>query len=281
MTRGLAPGNCARTTICGGATSGYSETGSWTIASTPSRKMKIEMTPAKRGRSMKKREMSTGGLRSGLAGGLRVRGLVGRRFLAVGRLRCAALRIAGRRAAAGTWRSRWRCRNRHALVVDLQDLRRHRHPGHHPLQPVDDDVLARLHAALHDAHAVDQRARLDLAKLRLAVRADDVDELLRLVGADRAIGDQHRVVRGCVLHPQLRAQPGREQALRVIEARPQADRAGLRIEPVVDEVDLAGVRKALLVGEAETDARRLGARACRSQPQEGLLAAVEVSVDLV
>ena len=53
MTRGLAPGNCARTTICGGATSGYSDTGRLKIAISPARKMKIDSTPAKRGRLMK------------------------------------------------------------------------------------------------------------------------------------------------------------------------------------------------------------------------------------
>jgi len=60
ITRGLAPGNWARTTTCGGATSGYSEIGSWNTASKPIRKMKIDSTPAKRGRSMKNREISMG-----------------------------------------------------------------------------------------------------------------------------------------------------------------------------------------------------------------------------
>ncbi len=53
MTRGFAPGNWARTTTCGGATSGYSEIGSWKMASRPVRKMKIDSTVAKRGCSMK------------------------------------------------------------------------------------------------------------------------------------------------------------------------------------------------------------------------------------
>ena len=85
MTRGLAPGNCARTTTCGGATSGYSEIGSWKIASSPTRKMKIDSTAAKRGRSMKKREMSMQRLLSAL----------GDRLLLL--LRRRAGRAAGRR----------------------------------------------------------------------------------------------------------------------------------------------------------------------------------------
>src|ERR1700742_686589 len=50
---GLAPGNCAFTTTDGGTTSGYSEIGSCVIAINPARKITIEITPAKIGRSMK------------------------------------------------------------------------------------------------------------------------------------------------------------------------------------------------------------------------------------
>src|SRR6478609_9489218 len=52
---GLAPGYCARTTTVGGTTSGYSEIGSKNAEITPSTKMTIESTPAKIGRSTKKR----------------------------------------------------------------------------------------------------------------------------------------------------------------------------------------------------------------------------------
>src|SRR5450755_209379 len=53
MTFGLAPGYCARTTTDGGTTSGYSEIGITGRASTPIRKISIDRTPAKIGRSMK------------------------------------------------------------------------------------------------------------------------------------------------------------------------------------------------------------------------------------
>ncbi len=56
ITLGLAPGNCAFTTTVGGTTSGYSEIGSWKSETRPARKMITEITPAKIGRSMKKRE---------------------------------------------------------------------------------------------------------------------------------------------------------------------------------------------------------------------------------
>jgi hypothetical protein len=125
-----------------------------------------------------------------------------------------------------------------------------------------------------------QRAELDLAELRLAVGADDVDELLRLVGADRAVGDEHGLVGRRVFHAQPRRQAGSELALGVVEAGAQADRAGLRVEAVVDEVEPALVREALLVGEGHAHGRRLAARGRRLEAQVGLLAAVEVGVDL-
>jgi hypothetical protein len=55
-TRGLAPGYMARTTTDGGTTSGYSLTGSDSIAIRPAMKITIDSTAAKIGRSMKKRD---------------------------------------------------------------------------------------------------------------------------------------------------------------------------------------------------------------------------------
>src|SRR5882757_6042472 len=60
MTFGLAPGYCARTTTVGGATSGYSEIGSAGIDSNPPRKISIDKTPAKIGRSIKNFEKLMG-----------------------------------------------------------------------------------------------------------------------------------------------------------------------------------------------------------------------------
>src|SRR6185503_131874 len=60
ITFGLAPGYCALTTTDGGTTSGYSEMGRARSATRPARKMRSEITPAKIGRSMKKRRGSSG-----------------------------------------------------------------------------------------------------------------------------------------------------------------------------------------------------------------------------
>jgi hypothetical protein len=57
ITLGVAPGYCAWTTTDGGTTGGYSETGSFRRPTMPASRNKAERTPAKIGRSMKKREM--------------------------------------------------------------------------------------------------------------------------------------------------------------------------------------------------------------------------------
>ena len=170
-------------------------------------------------------------------------------------------------------------RNGHALGIHLQHLRRHGHARHHALQAVDDDVFARLDAVAgaagaDDTHAVEERAELHVAHLRLAVGADHVDETFGLVGADGAVGHQHCRVRRARAHRQRHRQAGREQALGVVETGAHAHRAGLRIQPVVDEVDAAFVRAAGLVGQAHAHARCLFVGA--PDAQEGLLADVEV-----
>ncbi|MNG13861.1 hypothetical protein D3C84_975730 [compost metagenome] len=52
-TSGLAPGNCARTTMVGGTTSGYSLTGSWNSDTAPPIRMSSDSTMAKMGRRTK------------------------------------------------------------------------------------------------------------------------------------------------------------------------------------------------------------------------------------
>jgi hypothetical protein len=56
ITFGLAPGYCARTTMDGGTTSGYSAMGSTRIASSPAIRMRRDRTPAKIGLSIKNLE---------------------------------------------------------------------------------------------------------------------------------------------------------------------------------------------------------------------------------
>ena len=66
-----------------------------------------------------------------------------------------------------------------------------RHRGRHALQTVDDDRLAGLETAAHDAQAIDDRAERHRAGTRSgSVGADDVDELLAQIGADGAVLNQ-------------------------------------------------------------------------------------------
>ena len=58
-TRGLAPGNCARTCTEGGETSGYSEIGRNQTAMAPATNTSSESTADRTGRSMKRRDRST------------------------------------------------------------------------------------------------------------------------------------------------------------------------------------------------------------------------------
>src|SRR5690606_9808349 len=165
ITLGLAPGYCARTTTLGGATSGYSEMGRPRNAMSPPRKMSTDSTPAKMGRSMKKRE----------------------RFMDANS--CCRSRSGGGRLAAVVLGFL-------AITRDLglgchgYGLRRHHGTGAHALQAVDDDVLARLEARGDHAQAVNRRAQRDLAVLGLVVFAHHHHELLVLVGAHGAFVDQ-------------------------------------------------------------------------------------------
>src|SRR5271156_994471 len=73
-------------------------------------------------------------------------------------------------------------------------LRRHGDTGMHPLRPVDDDDIAWLQALAHDAQPVDHSPELDLAILDLVVGSEQEHVFLALIGVDRAIVDQDRVV---------------------------------------------------------------------------------------
>src|SRR5829696_4905379 len=145
----------ARTTTEGGTTSGYSLIGSANIASPPARKMTIDSTLAKIGRSMKNLEKLIARSSASAGGGGRSVGHRGRR-----------------------------------VGVHRRHRGGHLHPGAHPLQAVHHDPLAGRDPLLHDAEPVDQPPDLDRPVLHRAVRLEDQHELLVLVGADGAVLDQ-------------------------------------------------------------------------------------------
>ena len=165
-----------------------------------------------------------------------------------------------------------------------------------------DDLLVRQNALLaadhdpvvgadplaHDAQALDQRAELHRAPLRNVVVPDDVDEASGLIGGNRLVGEQKRLIVGRALQAHAGEHAWREQPLRVGHNRAGAQGARAGVEPVLEEVELARVRKALLVGQPHADGRSDHAgRAHARGPREPLilqrvvLAHVEVDVDRV
>src|SRR5687768_126019 len=198
MTLGLAPGYCARTTTDGGTTSGYSEIGSARSAIRPASSISSDSTPAKIGRSMKNLDRFTKRLRS------RHGGAVAPGLLDLG------------------------------LGVHRDRLRRQQRARPYPVQAVDDDALAGLQAAGHDAQPVDRRAQRDLAPDRLVVVADHDDEALALVGADRALVDEQRAGGLGLAHLQAGELARHERAVLVVEHCAHAHGAALRVDLVVD-----------------------------------------------
>ena len=75
----------------------------------------------------------------------------------------------------------------------------------------------------------------------LVVLADGQHDLLRLVGHHRGIRDQQRIERAAI-EPQPPERAGRQEEVLVVEDRPAADRAGMRVDLVVDEIHDAAMR---------------------------------------
>src|SRR5262245_45557229 len=213
MTFGLAPGKFARTTTCGGATSGYSEIGITRMARRPARKISTDSTPAKIGRSIKNLD----------------------RFIlfSEGRLSRSAIGGVGLRLRPRIHRDLLRCDQRARPYA---------------LQSVDDDVLAWLQPGPDDPHAVDERPECHLAILGLVVGADDQHELLVLVGADRALIDHHRWLGFDLPHAKAGELPGHQAALRIGERGAHPHGAAACIDLIVDELELAFVGRAIARG---------------------------------
>src|SRR3984957_5028490 len=219
MVFGDAPGYWPLTTTVGGTISGYSLMGSTGIARIPAAVMRIASTVAKIGRSMKNDEMFIG------------------------------------RALRGAGRSRRGARNGR-VGAHGHRLRRHGDAGMYALGTVHDDDVSGLQALANDAQSVDHPAELDAAILHLVVCPQHENVLLVLVGVDGTIVDQDgRILAASEqLHPC--EHPRCIHPVLILENRPRPDGSGLRIQLVIDEVDLARVREAFFVGE--TDAHRIG-----------------------
>ena len=84
---------------------------------------------------------------------------------------------------------------------------------------------------------------------------EDVDEAVGLIGADGLVGQQTAVYSGEPCRRTRANMPGEKSALLVGDDGARAQGAGALVEAVVEEVELARVGKALLVGQADADRR--------------------------
>ncbi len=82
-------------------------------------------------------------------------------------------------------------------------------------------------------------AERDRAVLRAAVGADDHDELLVLVGSDRAFVHHHQRLLSGLPHSQPRELARNQPAVVVAESGAHADRAALPVDLIIDELDVA------------------------------------------
>ena len=152
----------------------------------------------------------------------------------------------------------------------------------YPLQAVDDDDGAGLEPALDDAHAVHFGTQGHAAIVDRVVGLENENEFLAEIGAHGAIVDENRIARVMPHQANAHEQSRRENPLGVGEHRAGADGAGLAVDLVVHEIELAGVRIVLLVGEPQIHRSPAGAVAAGAAVvQEGLLVGVEARVDRV
>src|SRR5690606_824764 len=136
ITLGLAPGYCARTTIEGGTTLGYSAIGRARMPNRPATRIRIDSTPAKTGRSTKNLEK-----------------FMSRPPLPANNVSQHPSRPSGRHRRGRELFIR-PPRGRLGLLcrtvgqgllgrgLGVRDLRGHQRTRAHSLQPVDDDTLA-------------------------------------------------------------------------------------------------------------------------------------------
>src|SRR5262249_58092881 len=174
----------------------------------------MEMTAAKIGRSMKKREMFIDSLVDSLG-----------------------VEWSGRRARSGLRRSR------DGLLLGLDD-----DVGPRPLDALHDDAVVGRETLAYDPQAVVHRTAGDLPVADLVVAVHHPDELLGLVALHGIVGNEQRLVSPAADEPESHEQSGREQAVGVGNDGALLDRPGAAVDLVVHEVHVALVREALLVG---------------------------------
>src|SRR5262249_49190840 len=146
----------------------------------------------------------------------------------------------GRAARRGGRRRRW---------LDLAVLGFHLLPRPRPLPPPDPDPVGRRETRADDAQAVDDGPQFDELGADRAVVSDGEHDLARLIGHDRAVRNEQRLMLAAE-QAQSAEESWRQEPVLVVEYCAAANGAGLGIEHVVDEVHPPLVLELGLVGEA-------------------------------
>ena len=117
------------------------------------------------------------------------------------------------------------------IVASGEFARPPRRPGRTRIRPSTMTCSPGFQALLHDPQAVDHRADLHRAKLDLLLRVDDIDELLRLVRAERAVGNQQRRIFAAAGNAHARKEARAKRAIRIGKHAAAAHRARGRDQP--------------------------------------------------
>src|SRR5690349_3950618 len=143
-------------------------------------------------------------------------------------------RMSARRRLVGFWR-------------DGPFLRRHLGAGPGTDQAVDHKLVVGAEAAPDDTQTTGLAgAGTDDFRPHDAVLADGEHHLARLIGDDRRVRDQDRIIFGGSWDPDAAELAGRDQIVRIGEGGTAADRAAALVDHIVDEAHGTLVRPAFL-----------------------------------
>ena len=156
------------------------------------------------------------------------------------------------------------------------------------LQAVDDHAVLRLQPLADHAQALVERPERHRLCLHRVVVLDHENDLARLVGRDRRIRQQQRFIGRAADQPDAAELSRQDRQILVRDDRAAAQRAGRDIQPVVEEIHLAVMRRLGLAGQRHLHRIRRIARtrplALEPEPvvpQIGRLVDVEIDVDRI
>src|SRR5262249_40425837 len=113
-----------------------------------------------------------------------------------------------------------------------------------------DHQFSRLQALLHDTQTVNHGTDFHRAKLDLLLRIDDINELQRLIRSQCTVRNEKRGIFSAARETDARKKPRPQTVIVVGKDASSTHCSRVRVNTVVNEVDVALVRKAHFIGEA-------------------------------